>query len=119
MLNSRHVVLARRPLGHPVPADFEVRDRSLPALPEGRVLIRVLYATANPGSRNRLSGQASYARGMELGETMEGPAVGRVVDSRNPQFKVGDLVSGPFGWAEHVQVSGRGVIRIPADTPSV
>ncbi len=119
MLNSRHVVLARRPQGQPVPADFEVRPRSLPALPDGRVLIQVLYATANPGSRNRLSGQASYARGMELGETMEGPAVGRVAASRNPDFQAGDLVSGPFGWAEHVQVSGRGVRKIPPGTPSI
>lgn len=119
MLNTRHVVLARRPQGQPVPDDFEVRTRSLPALPDGRVLVEVLYATANPGSRNRLSGQASYARGMELGETMEGPAVGRVVESRNPAFRAGDLVSGPFGWADHVQVSGRGLRPIPADTPSI
>ena len=119
MLNSRHVVLARRPHGQPVPADFEIRTRSLPALPDGRLLIQVLYATANPGSRSRLSGQASYARGMELGDTMEGPAVGRVIGSRNPAFRAGDLVSGPFGWAEHVQVSGRGVRKLPADTASI
>jgi len=119
MTNSRHVVLARRPQGHPVPTDFDVRARALPALPEGRLLVQVLYATANPGSRNRLSGQASYARGMELGETMEGPAVGRVVESRNPDFHAGDLVAGPFGWAEHVQVSGRGLRRLPPDTPSI
>lgn len=119
MTASRHVVLIRRPQGQLVPADFEVRDRMLPALPEGRVLIQVLYATANPGSRNRLSGQASYARGLELGETMEGPAVGRVAESRNPDFRPGELVSGPFGWAEHVQVSGRSLRKIPADTPSI
>lgn len=118
-MKSRHVVLVRRPQGQPAPADFEVRERTLPDLPDGRILIQTLYATANPGSRNRLSGQASYARGMELGETMEGPAVGRVVESRNPDFRVGDLVTGPFGWAEHVQSSGRGLRKIPTDTPSV
>jgi hypothetical protein len=118
-MKSRHVVLARRPQGQPVPEDFEIRDRTLPPLPEGRVLVQVLYATANPGSRNRLSGAASYARGLELGETMEGPAVGRVIESRNPDFKLGELLSAPFGWAEHVQVSGRGARRIPADTPSL
>ncbi|MCW5748828.1 MAG: NADP-dependent oxidoreductase, partial [Alphaproteobacteria bacterium] len=117
--DSRHVVLARRPQGQPVPGDFEVRRRNLPPLQEGRLLVQVLYATANPGSRNRLSGAASYARAMELGETMEGPAVGRVIESRNPAFAAGELVSGPFGWAEHVQVSGRGLRRIPPDTPSL
>lgn len=119
-MKSRHVVLARRPDGAPVPEDFRLEMRELPALPEGRVLVQVLYATANPGSRNRLGGGgASYARGMELGETMEGPAVGRVIESRNPAFKPGELLSGPFGWAEHVQISGRGMRRIPADTPSI
>ena len=119
-MQARHVVLARRPNGAPVPEDFRVETRELPPLPEGRVLVQVLYATANPGSRNRLGGGgASYARGMELGETMEGPAVGRVAESRNPAFEVGELLSGPFGWAEHVQIGGRGVRRIPADTPSI
>ncbi|MGE0423369.1 MAG: NADP-dependent oxidoreductase [Reyranellaceae bacterium] len=119
-MQTRQVVLARRPSGAPVPEDFRVEARELPPLPEGRVLVQVLYATANPGSRNRLGGGgASYARGMELGETMEGPAVGRVAESRNPAFEVGELLSGPFGWAEHVQISGRGVRRIPAETPSI
>ena len=118
-MRSRHVVLARRPEGAPVAEDFRVETRDLPPLAEGRILVEVLYASANPGSRNRLGGNASYARGMELGETMEGPAVGRVAESRNPAFKPGDLLSGPFGWAEHVQISGRGTRRIPADTPSL
>ncbi|QQS12691.1 MAG: NADP-dependent oxidoreductase [Rhodospirillales bacterium] len=118
-MDSRHVVLARRPDGVPVPEDFRVERRALPPLADGRVLVEVLYATANPGSRNRLGGAASYARGMEIGETMEGPAVGRVVESRNAAFAPGDLLSGPFGWAEHVQISGRGVTRVPADTPSL
>lgn len=118
-MDSRHVVLARRPDGVPVPDDFRVERRTLPPLPEGRVLVEVLYATANPGSRNRLGGAASYARGMEIGETMEGPAVGRVLESRNSAFVAGDLLSGPFGWAEHVQIGGRGVMRIPPGTPSL
>jgi NADPH-dependent curcumin reductase CurA len=101
----------------PVPEDFRVETRQLPPLDDGRLLVEVLYATANPGSRNRLGGAASYARGLEIGETMEGPAVGRVVESRNPAFAVGDLVGGGFGWAEHVQIGGRGVQRIPRDTP--
>ncbi len=116
-MQSRHVVLARRPAGLPVPDDFRVETRQLPPLDDGRILVEVLYATANPGSRNRLGGAASYARGLEIGETMEGPAVGRVVESRNPAFAVGDLVGGGFGWAEHVQIGGRGAQRIPRDTP--
>jgi NADPH-dependent curcumin reductase CurA len=117
-MQSRHVALARRPEGLPAPGDFRIESRELPPLADGRILIEVLYATANPGSRNRLGGgQASYARGLDIGETMEGPAVGRVIESRNPDFAVGDFVGGGFGWCEHIQLSGRGLQRIPADTP--
>jgi NADPH-dependent curcumin reductase CurA len=115
--SSRHVVLARRPSGPPVPQDFRLETRELPATPDGRITVQVLFATANPGSRGRLDGAASYARGLGIGETMEGPAVGRVVETRNPDFAVGDLVSGLSGWAEHIQLSGRGLMKIPKDTP--
>lgn len=115
-MQSRHVVLARRPEGAPVAADFRVEARELPPLADGRILVEVLYTTANPGSRGRLSGGAGYARALNIGETMEGPAIGRVIESKNPDFAVGDLLWGLSGWAEHLQVSGRGMQKIPADT---
>jgi len=116
-MRSRHVVLARRPRGQPVPEDFRVETRELPELPDGRVTVQVLYATANPGSRARLDGDASYVRALGIGETMEGPTVGRVIESRHPDFAPGDLVTGASGWAEHVQIGGRPLQKIPKDTP--
>jgi len=118
-MTSAHVVLARRPQGAPVPEDFRLETRELPAPREGQLLVEVLFATANPGSRNRMGGDASYARGMRLGETMEGPAVGRVLVSNHPEWRQGDLVTGAFGWAERALSSGRGLRRIPARTPSL
>jgi NADPH-dependent curcumin reductase CurA len=115
-MQSRHVVLARRPEGAPVAADFRVETRELPPLADGRVMVEVLYTTANPGSRGRLSGGAGYARALNIGETMEGPAIGRVIESKNKDFAVGDLLWGLSGWAEHLQVSGRGMQKIPKDT---
>ena len=115
-MQSRHVVLARRPEGAPVAADFRVEARELSPLADGRIMVEVLYTTANPGSRGRLSGGAGYARALNIGETMEGPAIGRVIESKNPDFAVGDLLWGLSGWAEHLQVSGRGMQKIPAHT---
>jgi NADPH-dependent curcumin reductase CurA len=115
-MQSRHVVLARRPEGMPVAADFRVETRELPPLADGRITVEVLYTTANPGSRGRLSGGAGYARPLNIGETMEGPAIGRVIESKNPEFAAGDLLWGLSGWAEHLRVSGRGMQKIPKDT---
>ena len=116
-MKSRHVVLARRPNGAPVPEDFRTETRELGELPDGRVTVQVLYTTANPGSRGRLDGTvASYVRPLKIGETMEGPTVGRVIETRHPDFAVGDLVWGASGWAEHLQVGGRALNTIPKDT---
>jgi NADPH-dependent curcumin reductase CurA len=115
-MHSRHIVLARRPNGAPVPEDFRVETRELGELADGRVTVQVLFSTANPGSRGRLDGVSTYVRPLGIGETMEGPAVGRVIETRNPDFAVGDLVYGLSGWAEHVQISGRPLHKIPKDT---
>ena len=115
-MQSRHVVLARRPEGMPVAADFRVETREMPPLADGRIMLEVLYTTANPGSRGRLSSGTGYARPLGIGETMEGPSIGRVIESKNPEFATGDLLWGPSGWAEHLQLSGRGMQKIPRDT---
>ena len=115
-MQSRHVVLARRPEGMPVAADFRVETRELPPLADGRITVEVLYTTANPGSRGRLGNGTGYARPLGIGETMEGPSIGRVIESKNKEFAIGDLLWGPSGWAEHLQLSGRGMQKIPRDT---
>jgi len=39
---------------------------------------------------------------LQIGDTMRGRGVGEVIESRNPNFKVGDIVNGKFGWQEYV-----------------
>ena len=46
------VVLARRPAGNPVEADFAVMSESLPVIPEGSFLTRNDYVSLDAGFRN-------------------------------------------------------------------
>ena len=39
----KQIVLASRPKGPPVPANFRIEEVSLPQLPPGGLLLRVLY----------------------------------------------------------------------------
>lgn len=118
VIRSRRVVLARRPEGVPAEDDFRLESFELPDPAEGQILFEVLWTTANPGTRTRLGGEASYAPAVRIGDTMEGPAVGRVARSAHPDFRVGELWAGAFGWAEHALSRGRGLRRIPPDAPS-
>ena len=45
-MQSRHVVLARRPEGMPVAADFRVETREMPPLADGRILLELSKAAA-------------------------------------------------------------------------
>jgi len=95
---NRQVVLKSRPAGIPQAENFELVDAPLPALAEGLVLVRNLYVTAEPAMRGWVSAVANYSEPVPIGGVMRSPAVGRVVESRHPDYQPGELVTGWFGW---------------------
>ena len=89
--------LARRPVGEPVPDDFEIA--AVDVEPEdGRLLVRNLFMSVDPYMRGRMSEAKSYAAPYELGRVMYGGAVGEVVGS-------GELVVHQAGWREAALVA--------------
>jgi NADPH-dependent curcumin reductase CurA len=115
---NRQVLLKRRPNGMPVPEDFAIVDSPLPEPGDGQVLLRGIYLSLDPYMRGRISGQRSYAKPTEIGEVIEGRVVGRVLSSRHPDFREGDIVSGGYGWQTHSAVDGKGLTKLdPAAAP--
>lgn len=108
---TRRIVLAAPADGAPNASTFRLEEAQLPALGEGHVLTRTLYCSADPGTRSRLSGGASYAPPLKVGETIDSFCVGEVIESANARFAVGDIVALGGGWAEHVVFPGRGYIQ--------
>lgn len=108
---TRRIVLAAPADGAPNTSTFRLEEAQLPALGEGHVLTRTLYCSADPGTRSRLSGGASYAPPLKVGEMIDSFCVGEVIESANPRFAVGDIVALGGGWAEHVVFPGRGYIQ--------
>ena len=109
---SREWVLACRPEGEPQERDFELVERPVPAPAEGEVLVRNLYMSVDPYMRGRMRDAPSYAPSWEVGETMQGAAVGRVVRSAHADFADGDLVSSNRGWREYFTAAGGTLGRI-------
>jgi NADPH-dependent curcumin reductase CurA len=92
---SREVRLARRPVGEPAPADFELAERELGQPGEGRLLVRNLFMSVDPYMRGRMNDAKSYVPPYELGKAMYGGAVGEVVAGGEPGLVVHQL-----GWRE-------------------
>jgi len=92
----------------PTAADFQLEEAPLPVVEDGKFLVANSFVSADPGTRSRLSPGASYAPPLSPGATVDGFAVGRVVESRNDRFPVGTLVTHGGGWSSHALSSGRG-----------
>ncbi len=110
VLRGTRVVLARRVVRAPSHEDFRIEPFDVPQLRDGEVLVRNFLISADPGSRSILSGDSSYTQALEIGNVMEGFAMGEVVSSLNPRFAAGDVVTLGAGWQTHAVVGGRGYL---------
>lgn len=115
---NRQVLLRRRPAGTPSPDDFELAESPVPAPHDGEILCRTVYLSIDPYMRGRMNAGRSYAAAVELGQVMVGGTVSQVIESRRPEFKVGDFVVGYDGWQAYAVSTGAGVRRLdPAEAP--
>jgi hypothetical protein len=100
MTVSREIRLKSRPVGAPTDANFELATVTLPDPGPGEVQVRNSWMTVDPYMRGRMNDMRSYVPPFQLGEAMQGGAVGEVVASNDANFKVGDAVQSFFGWRE-------------------
>jgi len=100
MTVSREIRLKSRPSGMPTPANFELARVDLPDPGPGQVQVKNTWMTVDPYMRGRMNDAKSYVPPFQLGEALQGGAVGEVTASNDPALKAGDLVQSFFGWRE-------------------
>jgi NADPH-dependent curcumin reductase CurA len=93
MTVSREIRLKSRPHGMPAPENFELATVQLPAPGAGEVQVKNLWMSVDPYMRGRMTDRESYVPPFQLGEAMQGGAIGEVTASNDPNFKPGELVS--------------------------
>jgi NADPH-dependent curcumin reductase CurA len=104
MPETRGVHLAARPDGWPTPDNFAVVSKEIPAPAGGQVLVRNVFMSVDPYMRPRMNDVKSYVPPFQVGEPLDGGAIGEVVESRVDGLVPGDLVLHRFGWREHALV---------------
>ena len=102
---SREIRLASRPTGVPTAANFTLAQIELAPPHHGQVLVRNLYMSVDPYMRGRMNEAKSYIPPFELGQPLQGGAVGEVVESGAEGFGPGDAVVSSYGWREYFIVS--------------
>jgi NADPH-dependent curcumin reductase len=111
LINHRFT-LASRPVGMPKQTDWAYEEETVRELHEGELLIRVLFLSLDPAMRGWMNQSRSYVPPVAIGEVMRGLGVGQVAASKNPQFAVGEHVSGTFGVQEYFISEGKGLIEV-------
>ena len=112
MTRTRSITLASRPKGQPTAENFSLTETDLPAPETGQFLVRMIWLSLDPYMRGRMDDAKSYAEPVAIGGIMEGGAVGEVMASEHPDFSVGDIVTGQFGWTSHALSDGEGVRKV-------
>jgi len=102
----KQIVLASRPNGLPTRENFRLEEVPLPMLPQGGLLLRVLYLSLDPYMRGRMDDRKSYVKPVGLGEVMTGESVCEVMTSDQADYAVGDIVLAPTGWRTHATSAG-------------
>jgi NADPH-dependent curcumin reductase CurA len=97
---TREVVLAARPQGAPQESDFAFREVDERDPGAGEVLVRNVFVSVDPYMRSRMSGIRTYVGPYEVGDPIDGGAVGRVVASNDPGLAEGDWVLSRLGWCD-------------------
>jgi NADPH:quinone reductase len=109
---NRKFSLAARPVGMPKESDFHLVCEPLPPLGEGQVLLRTQFLSVDPYMRGRMNGVRTYADPVNIGQMMVGGAVGEVLESRNDDYRPGEIVTGFWGWQEFAISDGAGLRKI-------
>ena len=101
MIKNKKWILKERPIGLVKDSDFELVSEELPAINEGEILIENIYLSFDPTQRSWLNDVPGYLPPVQIDEVVRSGGIGRVIDSKNPDYKTGDLTFGLVGWQTH------------------
>jgi NADPH-dependent curcumin reductase CurA len=73
----------------------------LPPITEGEVLIKILWLGMDPAMRLMMGSEKTLVPQMVLGEPVKGFSIGRIVESKAPQYESGAIVTGLLEWSDY------------------
>jgi NADPH-dependent curcumin reductase CurA len=104
---NRQWKLAARPRALITPDVLQLSESPIPTIQDGQVLARVKYLSIDPTMRIWMIDMPQYMPPVKIGEVMRAFGLAEVVESRHPDYKKGDKVSGLTGLQDFVVIDGK------------
>lgn len=116
---NRRFLLVSRPVGTPMLTDFAFENSALPVAGEGQFVIRNHYASLDPAMRGWMDDLPSYLPPITLGDPVRAATIGRVVESKSPDYPVGQWVAGLHALEDYSLGAHGGTTRRIEPAPGV
>src|ERR1700674_2174077 len=98
---NRQLILKSRPKGLLAPGDLQLVESPLPELKDGQALAKVKYLSMDPTMRVWMA-MDSYLPAVAIGDVTRAFGFAEIIESRHPDYKKGDRVTGLTGLQEYV-----------------
>ncbi|MBD63212.1 MAG: NADP-dependent oxidoreductase [Gammaproteobacteria bacterium] len=100
-IKNKKWVLKERPKGLVKNSDFELITEKLTEIKSGEILLENIYLSFDPTQRGWLNDEPGYLPPIQIDEVVRSGGIGRVIKSKNLEYKEGELVFGLVGWQTH------------------
>ena len=112
MTQNKQLLLQKRPVGLPEKDTWKLVETEIPTPSEGEILIQCEYVSLDPAMRGWINEGKSYIAPVELNDVMRAGGVGKVIESKNSTFNVGDYVYGQTGIQQYILTDGKGYHKV-------
>jgi len=103
---NHQLLLKSRPKGLLAPGDLQLVESPISELKEGQALAHVKYLSIDPTMRVWMA-RDSYLPAVAIGDVMRSAGFAEIIESRHPDYKKGDRVSGLTGLQEYVVIDAK------------
>ncbi len=104
---NRQLRLQSRPKGLLAPGDLQLTESPVPELKDGQALAKIKYLSMDPTMRIWMAAD-TYLPAVAIGEVMRAFGFAEIIESRHPDYKKGDRVTGLTGLQEYVIIDDSG-----------
>jgi NADPH-dependent curcumin reductase CurA len=109
---NKKIVLKKTPIGVPEESDFELIESPIPELGENEILTKTIHLSLDPYIRGVITGKHIYSEKVEIGDTIVGRTIAKVIDSKNSDVQIGETIMCSNGWQEYGISDGEGIRKI-------
>lgn len=111
-MKEKQIILKKRPCGIPSEENFDMIEREVREIMDGEVQIQTLFLSVDPYMRERMTPMKSHMESFGLKEVITGTMIGKIMESKHPDFTADDIVSGFLGWQEFPISNGTNIRKI-------